>query len=305
MTSVCHSVRMDFMENNTESQESIKITSGSGMDLSVIKKGRSKALRNWILVILVVLLFFTPFRINTLIIGIDRPPEGTWIGRSDTMIITTLPPILPQISILSIPRDLWVAVPGHYDNRINTAHYFAELNQADSGKRAAAEVVKTNFGINVNYVVRVNFDGVVKIVDAMGGVTVDLPVDMSGMSAGNNHLDGTQALRFVRDRANSDDFFRQQRGQLFIVSAIKEMLNPVKWVRIPAILVAVAQSVDSNIPVWAWPRFGYGILFSAIKGFNAHTLEREMVTPWVTDEGAQVLLPNWELINPLVDVLFH
>ncbi len=65
--------------------------------------------------------------------------------------------------------------------------------------------------------------GFVKIIDAMGGVTVNLPVDMSGLAAGEHTLDGTQALAFVRDRAGSDDFFRQQRGQLVIMAAIKNM----------------------------------------------------------------------------------
>jgi LCP family protein required for cell wall assembly len=258
----------------------------------------------WVLIFGLFLFFFTPFRINTLILGIDRPPEGTWIGRSDTMILTTLPPVLPQLSMLSIPRDLWVTIPGQYENRINTAHYFAELDKQGSGKKAAAEVIKTNFGVNVNYVVRIKFDGFVKVVDAMGGVTVNLPVDMSGMTAGKHHLDGTQALRFVRDRAGSDDFFRQQRGQLFLSSAVKEMLNPVKWPLIPAVFTATVSSIDSNIPFWVWPRLTYGILFSAVKGFDSHTLDREMVTGWTTNEGAQVLLPNWDKINPLLYKLF-
>jgi LCP family protein required for cell wall assembly len=296
---------MNSMSNQNDSSTSKKITSTNGMTPLVQKPRSSRKWRWWILALIIFMLFFTPFRITTLIIGVDRPPEGTWISRSDTMILTTLPPVLPKLSILSIPRDLWVTIPGQYDNRINTAHYWAELNQAGTGKKAAAEVVETNFGIQVNYVIRVKFDGFEKIVDAMGGVTIDLPTDMSGLPAGRNHLDGTQALRFVRDRASSDDFFRQQRGQLFLASAVKTMINPVKWLRIPAILVALGQSVDSNLPVWYWPRLGYGVLFSAIKGFDSHTLDREMVTPWTTDQGAQVLLPNWELINPLLLKLFN
>ena len=144
-----------------------------------------------------------------------------------------------------------------------------------------------------------------KIIDAMGGVTVNLPVDMSGLAAGENTLDGTQALAFVRDRAGSDDFFRQQRGQLVILAAIKNMMNPAKWVRIPAVVTAVLQSVDTNIPVWIYPRLVYAGLFSAVKGFDARTFDREMITPWVTDAGAQVLLPNWDKINPLLFELFR
>lgn len=221
------------------------------------------------------------------------------------MILTSLPPFLPQIAMLSIPRDLWVSIPGAGENRINAAHYYAELAESGTGMKAADQVIESNLGVKVNYVVRIKFDGFVDVIDAMGGVTLNLPQDMSGLTAGSHHLDGTQALRFVRDRAGSDDFFRQQRGQMVIVAAIKNMLNPVKWVKIPAVLTAVVRSVQSNIPVWVYPRLVYATLFSAAVGFDSHTLDRDMITPWTTDGGAQVLLPNWEKINPLLFQLFR
>ncbi len=259
----------------------------------------------WVLsVLFIFIFFFTPFRVTTLVLGIDRPPKNSWTGRSDTIILTTLPPVLPQVSMLSIPRDLWLTIPGHYENRINTAHYFAEMEFPGTGMQAAKEAVELNFGINVDYVVRVKFDGFIGIVDALGGVTVDLPTDMSGLAAGKHHLDGTDALKFVRDRTGSDDFFRQQRGQLFISSAIKQALSPVSWPRLPVVFAAVAQAIETDLPIWLWPRVGYGVLFSAIKGFDAHTFDRNSITPWVTNEGAQVLLPNWDLMNPLIDGLF-
>ncbi|KAF0109731.1 MAG: LytR family transcriptional protein [Chloroflexi bacterium] len=280
------------------------ITSPGRIDLPIHTKKKAPSLCWWMLIAIVIFFFFTPFRVTILALGIDRPPAGTWQGRSDTMILTTLPPVLPQLSMLSIPRDLWVTVPGHYENRINTAHYFAEINEPGTGMKAATDVVELNFGIKVDYVIRIKFDGFIKIVDAMGGVTIDLPMDMSGMTAGKHHLNGAQALRFVRDRTGSDDFFRQQRGQLFISSALKETLNPLKWARLPIVFTATAQAIDTNLPVWLWPRVGYGVLFSALKGFDAQTLDREMITPWATDQGAQVLLPNWDKMNPLVDGLF-
>lgn len=271
----------------------------------IIESKKEKGLRWWLLVVFVFLIFFTPFRTTVLVLGIDRPPEETWTGRSDTMILTSLPPFLPQVAMLSIPRDLWVNVPGHGENRINTAHYFAELAEPSTGMKAADQVVETNLGVKVNYVVRIKFDGFVDIIDAMGGVDINLPVDMSGLVAGPHHLDGTQALRFVRDRSGSDDFYRQQRGQMVIIAAIKNLLNPAKWIKIPAVSVAVLQSVQTNIPIWVYPRLAYATVFSTIFGFDAHTLDRDMITPWTTDAGAMVLLPNWEKINPLLLQLFN
>jgi LCP family protein required for cell wall assembly len=265
---------------------------------------RRHPVRTGILILLVLFLFFTPMRTTLLVIGIDRVPEGSNAGRSDTMILATMPPFLPQMTLLSIPRDLWVSIPGVGENRINTAHYFAEISQPGSGLDAAAGVVEANFGIRVPYVMRIKFDGIINIVDAMGGITVTLDNPTALFEAGTYKLDGTQALAFVRDRSGSDDFSRQKHAQIFISSAIKTMMNPAKWLRIPAVAVAVVQALDTNIPFYAWPRLLYGLAFSALFGFDAQTLDRNWVTPWVTDSGAQVLIPNWDLINPAIAEIF-
>jgi LCP family protein required for cell wall assembly len=265
---------------------------------------RRHPVRTGILILLVLFLFFTPMRTTLLVIGIDRVPEGSNAGRSDTMILATMPPFLPQMTLLSIPRDLWVSIPGVGENRINTAHYFAEISQPGSGLDAAAGVVEANFGIRVPYVMRIKFDGIINIVDAMGGITVTLDNPTALFEAGTHKLDGTQALAFVRDRSGSDDFSRQKHAQIFISSAIKTMMNPAKWLRIPAVAVAVVQALDTNIPFYAWPRLLYGLAFSALFGFDAQTLDRNWVTPWVTDSGAQVLIPNWDLINPAIAEIF-
>jgi len=265
---------------------------------------RRHPIRTGFLILLVFFLFFTPMRTNLLVIGIDRVPEGSNAGRSDTMILATMPPFIPQMTLFSIPRDLWVTIPGVGENRINTAHYFAELSEPGTGLDAAAGVVEANFGIDVPYVIRIKFDGIIKIVDAMGGITVTLEEPTAMFAAGTHELDGTQALAFVRDRSGSDDFSRQKHAQIFISAAIKSMLNPAKWLRIPAVMTATIQALDTNIPFYAWPRLLYGMAFSAVFGFEAQTLDRNWVTPWVTDQGAQVLIPNWDLINPAIEEIF-
>lgn len=281
-----------------------EMTSNFQTDVDV-KTTRRKPWLWLLLSLLIFILFFTPVRTTVLILGVDRVPDGSWAGRSDTMILASLPPGLPQFSLLSIPRDLWVVTPANGENRINTAHYFAELERANTGMTAADQVVENNLGINVNYVIRMKFEGFVDVINAMGGIDMDLPVDTSGLTAGTHHLDGTEALRFVRDRAGSDDFFRQQRGQMMIMAVTKKMLNPRNWVRVPAVTLAMVRSIQSNIPFWVYPRLVYSSLFSAVYGIDAHTFDREMTTSWTTDAGAQVLLPNWEKINPLLYQLFR
>lgn len=290
--------------NNKKNSQKGTDRPGKSLQIPLNTRRRSHRFRNAVIILLVFFIFFTPIRTTVLLIGIDRAPDGTAYGRSDTMILSTLPPVLPRMSLLSIPRDLWVTIPGYGENRINTAHYFAELDAPGTGMRAAAGVVEANFGIKVPYVIRIKFDGFVEVVDAMGGVTINLPEAMSGLEAGEHTLDGTAALAFVRDRAGSDDFWRQKRGQLFISAALKNLLSPAKWGRIPATVTALVNVIDTNLPVWLWPRMLYGLAFTAVKGFDAVTVDRDMVTPWVTDQGAQVLLPNWDLINPLIQQVF-
>jgi len=245
-----------------------------------------------------------PGRTNILLIGIDaRPNEGN-LGRTDTMILTTFMPLQPYVGVLSIPRDLWVKVPGYGENRINTAHFFAEAAQAGSGPAAAMDVVRQNFGVNVDYYVRMHFNGFIEIVDALGGVDVTLPTAMSGYSAGTYHLDGTKALALVRDRETSDDFFRMGRGQMLIEALTKQVLRPTSWPRLPAAFVATSQAVDTNVPVWQWPRLAFAILRVGTSGIDTRIISRDMVTPFITSGGADVLAPNWGAINPVLKEMF-
>ncbi len=253
-------------------------------------------------IILVYLL--APLRTNILILGIDRTPDGSAVGRSDTNILVSVIPLKPTVNMLSIPRDLWVSIPDAGENRINTAHFFAEANQAGSGPYAAMQTVRQNFGLTLRYFVRVRFDGFTNIVDAMGGIKVNLPNDMAGYSAGSHTLNGQEALAFARNRSGTDDFYRMAQGQLLLKSAMQQMLNPLSWPRIPAVMQAVMQSVDTNLPIWHWPRIGFALLRAGPGGIDNRTLTREMVTPWTTDGGANVLLPNWDAINPVLMEMF-
>jgi polyisoprenyl-teichoic acid--peptidoglycan teichoic acid transferase len=256
-----------------------------------------------VLLLLAVYLLF-PLRTNILIMGIDRVPEGTALGRTDTIIMMSVIPLKPEVNMLSIPRDLWLDIPGAGQNRINTAHFFAEGEQAGSGPRALQQVVQNNFGVRMPYYVRVRFDGFQSIVDAMGGVTIELSEPMSGYEAGSHKLNGEQALAFARDRAGSDDFFRMARGQLVIKAMIKQVSRPLTWPRLPVVAVAALQSFDTNLPIWHWPRIGLALLRAGTDGIDNRTITREMVNPFTTDGGAQVLGPSWDQIRPVVRELF-
>ena len=245
-----------------------------------------------------------PIRTNILVMGIDARPNEADYGRTDTLILTTLVPYRLYAGALSIPRDLWVNVPDYGENRINTAHFYAELNQSGSGPQGAMQAVRQNFGVDVDHYVRVRFDGFQYMVDALGGVDVDLPTDMSGYPAGRHRMDGQQALALVRDRSGSDDFFRMERGQIFLKSVWRGMLS-VNGIRsLPDVIRTLPAVVDTNIPVWQWPRIGLALLVIGPDKVDSRTINREMVNPFTTVGGANVLGPNWERINPVLMEMF-
>jgi LCP family protein required for cell wall assembly len=245
-----------------------------------------------------------PLRTNILLLGIDRAPPRTVVGRSDTIIMLTFTPVQPYVGMLSIPRDLWVEIPGQGQNRINTAHFFAEGQQAGAGPKAAAETIAVNFGIRSEYFVRIKFAGFKRVVDALGGVELDLSEPIGGYPAGVHALDGSKALGFVRRRAGADDFFRMEQGQILMRAIYKKMLQPAAWPRLPQTLGVLAEVTDTNIPVWVWPRLGLALLRAGLDGIESRVIEREMVIPFTTEDGAAVLQPDWALINPLVESMF-
>lgn len=245
-----------------------------------------------------------PPRTNVLVLGIDDRSAGTAVGRSDTMILVTFQPVKRYIGMLSIPRDLWVQVPGYGENRINTAHFFAEAQEPGSGPTAAMQVVQVNFGVDVDYSVRMRFDNFIQIVDTLGGVEINLPEPMSGYSAGSHLLNSEQALAFVRDRAGSDDFSRMGRAQIFLRSLAITALSPANIRHWPEMARVGLSAVETDIPIYLWPKFGLTLLFVGLDGIDGRVINRDMVSPFMTSEGAQVLGPRWDVINPVLLEMF-
>jgi LCP family protein required for cell wall assembly len=246
-----------------------------------------------------------PIRTNILVLGTDRrPSEAGEAARSDTLILTTFLPLKPYVGMLSIPRDLWVEIPGFGPNRVNAAFFLAEAQQPGTGPQAAMETIQANFGVDVDGYVQIEFSEFVRFVDALGGVVVDLPAPMSGYPAGPVLLDGVRALAFVRDRKGSDDFFRMERGQIFLRALLRAAANPGTWPRWPAAFLALLVAVDTNIPVWDWPRLGFSLLRTGPGGIDGRVIGRDMASGFTTDAGAQVLAPDWTRINPVLLEMF-
>ncbi len=249
--------------------------------------------------------FLLPVRTNIVLLGTDSRDPSDPLGRTDTIVLATIVPLRPTVSMLSIPRDLFVEIPEVGQNRINTAFFFSEANQPGSGPAAAKRVVAHNFGVEMDYYVLLQFEGLSAVVDAFGGVQVDIPSPMSGYEAGRHTMNGVQALAFVRDRSGSDDFFRMARGQIFLQSFMRQVMQPASWPRLPAALLALNQVIQTDIPVWLWPRLLLALVRAGPDGIESHILNRNYVIPFTTAGGAQVLDPVWESIDPLVESIFR
>ncbi len=294
---------MSASPNPLDAFQPIRISSPSE------KNKKLPRLRLWplfvLLCVVALLYFFAPLRTNILILGVDAGLERGDLGRSDTIILATVSPLRPYIGLLSIPRDLWLAVPGVGENRINTAYFFAEAEETGSGPRAATEVVAQNFNVTVSDTIVLQMDGLVDIIDAMDGVDITLEKPGAGYAAGSYHLNGQEALAFTRSRAGSDDFTRMAQGQILLKAVMRAMLQPESWMRLPQIWQAFDAAVDLNIPLWQWPRLGLALLRAGPDGIETRSITREMVHPFTTAGGAQVLAPNWGAINPMLDEIFR
>jgi polyisoprenyl-teichoic acid--peptidoglycan teichoic acid transferase len=255
---------------------------------------------SWFLILLFLILayFFAPLRTNFLLLGADDSPSRGSVGRTDTIMLVSVVPLKPYIGVLSIPRDLWVQISGVGEQRINTAYFFAEAERRGSGGPAAARTIRENFDVSVRYYAVIHMFGLVSLVDALGGVEVST-------SQGSMLLNGEQALEFVRERSSSsDDFGRMGRTQTLLSAVLRKMLSPSSWRNLPAVITAVLDTVDTNLPPWQWPRLSFALLRSFVFGIDSRTISREMVIPFQTSQGAQVLAPNWEAINPLLSEMF-
>lgn len=157
--------------------------------------------------------------INIMLVGQDS--RGNTRERSDSMILVSINPRTGEVAMVSFLRDLYVQIPGYYDNRMNAAYAFG-------GFPLLYEVMQVNFGITCDGGIEVNFEGFKDIVDVIGGVDVELTYRESEVVGtyveGVNHLNGEQALTYARIRKLDSDFGRTNRQR----TVLQAILNKVR-----------------------------------------------------------------------------
>ncbi|RPK27713.1 LCP family protein [Paenibacillus xylanexedens] len=204
--------------------------------------------------------------VNILLMGVDaRGNKKNEIPRSDSMMVVSLDPVKKSIHVFSILRDTYTDIPDHGKNRINTA--------VTHGPKTAMRAVSDLLGIPIQFYVYTDFQGFIKLVDAVGGVDFHVEKNMTyeskadnheydiNLKEGEQHLDGKTALQYVRFRHDAlSDYSRTKRQRDFANAMVEKMKSTTSIMKLPTILEEVSPYIDTNLSVedmWQLASVGY------------------------------------------------
>jgi LCP family protein required for cell wall assembly len=259
-------------------------------------------------------------RTNILLLGIDKRAGELGPSRTDTIIVVSVDPVSKSAAMLSIPRDLWVSIPGHSEGRVNTAHFLGDANGYPGGGPALAKItVQYALGIPIHYYVRINFEGFEKLVDAIGGITIDVkeairddkyPDGSYGfmtvdIPAGVQHMDGKTALQYARVRHGGSDFMRGRRQQEVIKAIRDKVLSlDIPLTKIPEMLRIAGDSVHTDLSLSEMYELAKLAREFPSDSLKSAVIDESMTSPQTTPDGAQVLIPNRTKIREMINDLF-
>jgi LCP family protein required for cell wall assembly len=266
----------------------------------------------------------TPSFTNILLLGSDERPDETGPSRTDTMILLSINPQDKTLGMLSMPRDLWVPIPGqNITTKINTAYGIGEAQgYAGGGAQLAKDTVSSLIGRPVDYFVRVNFDGFRELIDLIGGVdvvvastihdeeypTADYGVETFHLDAGPQHLDGATALKYARTRHTDDDYNRARRQQEIIRAVADKVLSanmiPQLLPRVPQLLMTMQNSIETDIPIPVGLDLANLVSGSTLREVRQLVLDSQYGEETYSSEGAWILLPDRARVRVALDRFF-
>jgi len=240
-------------------------------------------------------------RTNILLLGVDARP-GDEDSRSDTMILASIDPDKKRVAVVSIPRDTQVRVQGSALDKVNAANVVG-------GSQLAVKAVESLMGDKIDYYVKMDFEGFKKIVDIMGGVTLNVdqrmykPSEDINLQPGVQRLDGKNALAFVRFRGYiNGDIDRASHQQAFVKALMKELLQPTVITKLPQLIREANTYMDTNLRItdmlklatWAPSFNNESIVAQTLPGYFYDVRDDQGVlisSYWIADkQQAQVLL---------------
>lgn len=212
---------------------------------------------------------------NILILGSDARP-GENVSRTDSMMILTIDNVNDSLKITSLARDAFVNIPGYGYSKLTHAYAYGK-------EKLLIDTIESNFEIDLDDVVLINFQSFISIIDAIGGVTVDVTEDeMAEMNkfipethkwsenpdkgemtlitkAGSQKLNGYQALSFARIRKNDSAFGRDNRQRMIVSNLLKEIKNTSK-LKYPFLIKAAAPYISTNMSTTKMIKYGIDVL---------------------------------------------
>ncbi len=249
--------------------------------------------------------------INFLLIGSDKRPGSSY--RTDTIVIAVVWPKEGQISLISIPRDLWIYIPTVGMQRINTAYQSGEIEgYAGGGPGLLKDTISYNLGIRIDHTAMVDFDGFRRIVDTLGGVDVPIScaytdwrlIDPSydiynennwwlyTVGPGQIHMDGDLALWYARARSKSNDFDRGRRQQEVLRAIFGQALKTDTFSKIPQLYNDFSSTIVTDLGLADMIRMSPYALNFTNANIRGYYIRPPYVSSWTTPGGAAVLLPN-------------
>jgi len=253
--------------------------------------------------------------LNILLAGVDeRESWSEGPPRTDAMMLASLDLDRRTAAVLSIPRDLWVAIPEFGQERINVAYRLGELERRGSGPLLACETVGKLLQVQVDKYVIVNFRAVRQIIDAMGGLEIDVPHDIWDyqyptedkgyttihFAAGKQVLNGERVLQYVRTRHGASDFERIRRQQQVLKALRARVTRPDFLPRIPGLLMLASDCISTNLSLSEIYSLYTTFKDAPDDSLTFAAIDEASSYPWTTTIGAEVLLPNQQAIEELV-----
>lgn len=252
---------------------------------------------------------------NILLVGTDQH-DLEYVGRTDTIMVLALDLPNQRAALISLPRDIYLPIPGVGYSRINTAYPYGEERRPGGGIALLESTIEKNFGIPIHNYVRIDFSGFEDVIDAVGGVdiTVDCPIyddnfwrffGTGTLDKGTYHMDGIQALYYARSRKSTTDFDRARRQQQVMMAIRSRALDAGLIPRIPALWLALKDTVETDLDVRTiadLAKLGATIDRNHLYGL---VVRPPLVNSWLTPQGAQVQLPDLPAIAEAIDKIWE
>jgi len=243
-----------------------------------------------------------------------RPGEG-YLTRSDSIMLMGINPGALSVSLFSIPRDLYLETPNYGLQRAGVINALGEQDEPGGGAALVAAAIAANFPVQPDRYVRLNFDGFKAVIDALGGIDIEVPYrlvdyqfptgDYGTMTVifepGWQHMDGERALIYARTRHADDDYRRAERQQQVVQAVFRAMVQPENWSRLPDALSAFFEAVDTDMTFLDMLIAAPPILLNGSRGEIAQmVIDRELIQR--TPDGYAV--PDYAAINPWLEAHF-